>query len=597
MRSSGWGKTSASWPQSWSTASSRSCRRSPSVSSPRRRCVADDPRGASRRGRLRLVAALGFDGGGYAPPAWGWSSVVLFAVLAVLIARGVGRPRPAALVLVGALAGLAAWAAVSILWSNHPSASILDVQRTVLYVGAASLFVLARPGPACPRGCSGGRAARCSGLTSVEDGIRLAEPIGYANGMAILAVLGLLIAAGFAARASGRRSRPRRRDRADAGRDALLHVRPWSLARARRRPARRRRGRAGTAPARGDRARARGPGGAGRARRRSPRSVRLVHRPARSPVRALRPGPLRRCGSRPPCIARRGRLARVCGSARRGPGRRRRRRAGEGRRAEGAYDAFKSTPSPTHGELSGRVFSLFRQQPRRLLGGRLGELRGPPRARSRRRTYARTWLRERPVPQPVVDAHSLYLEVLLRAGAVRPRPCSSWPWRRPGRSEDALDARRARSLRGVPRPRRPGLGLGAAGGDRRGARLRNGTRRRPDLRTATAGRRRPSRRSLRPRGLAFLGNQAVERSVEASNRLDWSEAEDAARRARTLQPWSPQPWRLLGEIELAEGSLSAARRYFRQGLREDRDDWELWIGLASPAKGRPLRRHSPRSTA
>ena len=43
-----------------------------------------------------LVAALGFDGGGYAPPAWGWSSVVLFAVLAVLIARGVGRPSSGA---------------------------------------------------------------------------------------------------------------------------------------------------------------------------------------------------------------------------------------------------------------------------------------------------------------------------------------------------------------------------------------------------------------------------------------------------------------------------------------------------------------------
>jgi predicted Zn-dependent protease len=84
---------------------------------------------------------------------------------------------------------------------------------------------------------------------------------------------------------------------------------------------------------------------------------------------------------------------------------------------------------------------------------------------------------------------------------------------------------------------------------------------------------------------AFLGNQAVEGSTAASDRLEWSEAADAARRARTLQPWSPTPWRLLGEIELAEGSLATARRYFREGLREDSDDYELWIGLGLASAG------------
>ena len=35
-------------------------------------------------GVFTLVSALGFDEGGYAATAWGWSSVVLLAVLAVL---------------------------------------------------------------------------------------------------------------------------------------------------------------------------------------------------------------------------------------------------------------------------------------------------------------------------------------------------------------------------------------------------------------------------------------------------------------------------------------------------------------------------------
>jgi hypothetical protein len=89
---------------------------------------------------------------------------------------------------------------------------------------------------------------------------------------------------------------------------------------------------------------------------------------------------------------------------------------------------------------------------------------------------------------------------------------------------------------------------------------------------------------------AFLGNRAVEDSIAASDRLAYGQAEDAARRARSLQPWSPEPWRLLGEIELAEGSLAVARRYFREGLQEDGDDWELWLDLGLESEGAEQRR-------
>jgi cytochrome c-type biogenesis protein CcmH/NrfG len=85
--------------------------------------------------------------------------------------------------------------------------------------------------------------------------------------------------------------------------------------------------------------------------------------------------------------------------------------------------------------------------------------------------------------------------------------------------------------------------------------------------------------------LAFAGNHALERSVEAMDGLRWEEAAREARRARTLQPWSPEPWRVLGEVELAEGSLSAARGYFRNGLRKDSREFELWIGLGLASSG------------
>jgi tetratricopeptide (TPR) repeat protein len=555
-------------------------------------------------GVFALVAALGFDGGGYAPTAWGWSSVVVFAVLAVLISRGVGRPRPAALALVAALAALAAWTAVSILWSSYVSASVLDVQRTLLYVGAASLFVLARPGPALPAGVLGAVVLiSASGLVGVEAGVRLAEPVGYTNGMAILAVIGLLLAVGFAARAA----HPGAAVLAATAGPMLAATLYFTLGRG-----------AWLALAAGlVVAVAVGPG-----RLQFAATALVLAVPAAfavvaadrlgpsasftgllvllSALSALVPFALRLSATvyRPsqqvrrafaaalvalPVLVAAAALVKLGGPA-------------------GAYDSFKAAPTPTHGDPSGRVFSLSGSNRADYWAVAWESYEDHPAVGAGAGTFARTWLRERPVPQPVVDAHSLYLETLSELGplglalllvalaapfaarrthwtpvALAPygafvaHAAQDWDWELPAVTVTALGCGAA-LVAGQTSPRVP----------RAAAALPVGL--------------------CLLAGAAFLGNNAVERSVAASDRLEWGEAEDAARLAKTLQPWSPQPWRLLGEIELAEGSLAEARRYFRRGLREDRDDWELWIGLALASEGadrqaalREVRRLNPLS--
>jgi hypothetical protein len=166
-------------------------------------------------GVFGLVTGLGLDGGGYAPTSWGWATVAVFAVLAVLLTRGAPRPRAAALLLVGGLAAFAAWSALSAAWSADPDATVLEVERLLLYVGSAAVFVLCAGRGRLLAGAFGAIVLVCGyGLGQwlfgspetplVDDpqvAQRLADPIGYANGLGILAAMGLLLAAGLAARA------------------------------------------------------------------------------------------------------------------------------------------------------------------------------------------------------------------------------------------------------------------------------------------------------------------------------------------------------------------------------------------------------------
>ena len=546
-------------------------------------------------GVFALVAALGFDEGGFAATAWGWSSVVLLAVLAVVIGRGAPRPTRAALVFVGGLAALVAWTAASLVWTSHVTATVLEVERTTLYLAAAALFVLAGSATALLAGALAADVLLCGyglGRWLLGDpeiplsadplaGERLSEPIGYANGVAILAAMGLLLAVGFAARAS----QPVSAAAAAAtvplfsatlyftfGRGAWLALGVGLAAAVALAP--RRLQLAATAGALAVpaalailAAHVLGAGGAvaatvavlGFASAGTAfllRTRRLVVPPAVRTAFAVGLVAV-------PAIAAAAVLIRLGGP-------------------DGVYDAFAASPAPVHGDE--RVLSVSGSNRADYWRVAWDTYEDAPLVGDGAGTFARNWLAVRPIPQPVEDAHTLYLETLAELGLIglallaialaapfagRRDPIAlapyvaflahaaqDWVWELPAVSVAALACGAAML---VP----PCEG-----------RLPRAVAVVPAVLCVLAA-------------LAFAGNWALAESVAAADRTDYAEAADRARTARTLQRWSGEPWRLLGEAQLATGDVESARRSFQRGLDRDPADWELWLdlGLASDGPG------------
>ncbi len=155
---------------------------------------------------LVLVPALGRVQGGYFPHSWVWTTPVAAAAYGALLSRSFGGGlRRGWLWAVAALA-LLAWTAASALWSANSSQSVLEARRAVLYASVVlALLALARRGSASA--LVAGTHAGVSGLLVYAlarhllgaqhyyafEGALLAQPLGYANAVGILAVLGLLL--------------------------------------------------------------------------------------------------------------------------------------------------------------------------------------------------------------------------------------------------------------------------------------------------------------------------------------------------------------------------------------------------------------------
>ena len=165
-----------------------------------------------------VVTAIGVAGGGFKPTVWRLSTIAMLALVsAALIARErIALGRGDRLVL-GGLAGLAVWSLVSSSWSFRPSISVIESERTVLYLAgaAAVLFVVERGSlrQVVAGAVAGITVVSLVGLVehftwntrSPLQGTLLYQPLGYANALGIYATIGLLLVAGLALCTHGRR--------------------------------------------------------------------------------------------------------------------------------------------------------------------------------------------------------------------------------------------------------------------------------------------------------------------------------------------------------------------------------------------------------
>ena len=90
--------------------------------------------------------------------------------------------------------------------------------------------------------------------------------------------------------------------------------------------------------------------------------------------------------------------------------------------------------------------------------------------------------------------------------------------------------------------------------------------------------------------VSVMSNVPLSSAQDAATRADWSSSVSNASKATRWAPWSSQPWRLLGEAQLGEAKIAAARRSFRTAVAKDPRDWELWIDLAISSTGAEQRR-------
>lgn len=147
------------------------------------------------------VALLAFRDGGYFPSAWRAATVALVAAVALaIVLRRAAVPSRAQLAVVVGLGALAGWTALSALWSPDPDASLLEAQRTLVYVAAIGAAVavggrllagtLAAIGLVCAYSV-GRRLIEGAPDPTVPFSTLLQEPLGYANALGGLAAIGL----------------------------------------------------------------------------------------------------------------------------------------------------------------------------------------------------------------------------------------------------------------------------------------------------------------------------------------------------------------------------------------------------------------------
>jgi hypothetical protein len=584
------------------------------------------------------VVGLAGAQGGYFPSAWGWATFPLFWLAALALAlREQVRLSGSERTFLGLLVALTLWILLSATWSVASAASILESQRGLLYVAgvAAALFVTRSRD--VPRLLGGLLAAICAiaffslatrllpdrvGVFEATSVYRLAQPIGYWNGLAIFAGMGALLAVVFAARS---RSVLVRAACAAAlvlllptfyftfGRGAWIALLAGVLAAVAIDP-RRLQLLAGLLvlapiPAVAVWAASREPGltHAGTAFARAVHDghrlalVLLLLAGANAAAAAVFAFAERRLEST--AVARLAftlaiALVVVAGLAAIFV-----RYGGPTTLAQKGYRAFKAPPPHVQGNLNKRLLSFSGNGRADLWRLAWDDARKNPVLGAGSGTYERYFLAHQPAEVGRVrDAHGLYIETLAELGpfglvlllgalavpltalwAARTHPLVpgaagayaaylvhtgvDWDWELPAVTLTGLLCGvailvAARRSLGAPRLSGSARWIGVA------------------VIVVAAG----------FAAVGLVGNTALSRSDAARQSQDWSGAATDARRAKAWMPWSPRPWEALGRAQLGAGLLPDARASFRKAISMDSRDWELWYRLASASRGVERRR-------
>jgi hypothetical protein len=267
-----------------------------------------------------------------------------------------------------------------------------------------------------------------------------------------------------------------------------------------------------------------------------------------------------------------------------------------------AYDSFLAAPSTKHADVSHRLLDLSANGRVELWRVAWHDFTANPFAGRGAGTFEQSWAAHRPIVLQARDAHSLYLQTLSELGLVglvlllialsaplvaavkaRRRPlvpvafaayvaflahsAVDWDWQLTGVGAAGLLC---------------GVALVASVG--------------PDVPQLSLG--------LRGRVVAavvtfalvafafasVMANVPLNSAQGAADSGNWAASASAARKASGWAPWSSQPWRLLGEAQLAQGQIAAARKSFRTAVAKDPGDWELWLDLGIAGAGAEQRR-------
>jgi hypothetical protein len=604
-----------------------------------RRFVLGEPRGLAAA-LVAFAPLVGLAGaqGGYFPSAWGWATIPLLWVAALALAlRDQVRLSGSERVFLGLLAALTLWTLLSSAWSVAPAASILESQRGLLYVAGAAAALLISRSRDVRRLLGGLLAGVCAiaafslatrlvpdriGVYDATSVYRLAQPIGYWNGLAIFTGMGALIALAFAGRA---RSLPARAACAGAlvlllptfyftfGRGAWIALAVGVLAAVAIDPRRLQLLASllslAPIPALAVLAASRKPGlthaGAafGRAVHDGHRlALVLLLLAAANAVVAVAFALVER-RFEPPASARLAFAVAIALIVVGGLAGVFIRYGGPTTLAQKGYHGFKAPLPPVQGSLNKRLLSFSGNGRAQLWRLAWDDARKHPFGGSGSGTYERYFLAHQPpATSRVRDAHGLYIETLAELGpfglilllgalalpltvlgAARRHPLVpgaagayaaylvhtgvDWDWELPAVTLTGLLCGAAILL--------------AARSSYRSPRLSGRVRWTGVVVIVVAA------------GFAavgLVGNAALSRSDAARQKHDWARAVVDARRAKTWMPWSPRPWEALGRAELGAGLLPAAQASFRKAISMDSGDWELWYRLATVTRGRERNR-------